>query len=236
MTAQSLQSFRRTVTVAWPATQVRQAKAHLIRVARAGHQKIMQAQTARSGEAPSYEVYANVPGRSIDNVVLPGPIVYRYRYVREIVKTALEALRKASPRGPSGRYAASHFVYLNGVLVTEVPVRLKESDEIMIINPVAYSRRLEIGKTESGRDFLISVPNRIYERVAKNILIPRFRNVARITFDYATVPDAYRLKKDNPARSWLAKKRRWYISPKQRSDRAKGAEVRSPAIVIRALI
>jgi hypothetical protein len=68
------------------------------------------------------------------------------------------------------------------------------TDEIMIANPAPYARRLEIGKTEAGRDFLVSVPNRIYERVAKRKLIPRYRNVAKIAFGYVSLPKAYATK------------------------------------------
>ena len=42
------------------------------------------------------------------------------------------------------------------------------ADEYVFINPVPYARRIEVGKTKSGRPFLIQVPNKIYERTAKD--------------------------------------------------------------------
>lgn len=221
----AIQAFRRTVTVDWPKGMEQSAKAMLIKAARDGHAAIM----AKQGN-PAFEVYANRPGNTnIDSVVLPGPIVYKYSNVRALVEFALDELRKASPV-ISGDYARSHMLFVNGIAVDVLPETVKPSDEIMIANPVPYARKLEIGKTKTGRDFVVQVPNRIYERVTKNVLLPRYRNVAKITFGYVTVPEAYRYKKNNAARSRV--NGRWYVNPKQRKDRARGAVVQSPAIFI----
>lgn len=234
MASQALQAFRRTITVDWPKSADVDAKTLLVKTARQGHANIMAAAQAR-GVTPTFEAYANTPGNTrLESVVLPGPIVYNYRYLRDLVQVALDELRRASPV-VSSDYVRSHTVYVNGVQVDVLPTTIGAGDEIFISNPVPYARRIEIGKTEAGRDFVLQVPNRIYERVAKNILIPRFRNVAKISFSYITPPESYRYKKDNAARSWLAKKQRWYVQPKQRADRAKGAVVRSPAIIISSL-
>lgn len=191
MTRASLSALRRVITVDWPARQQAEARAHLLRIARQGHADIMAAQTARAGIAPDAQAYANRPGqRNLDAVQLPGPIVFDYDYRREIVAEALRLLIEASPR-QSGAYAAAHTVFIDGVPVAELPARIPESAEIMIVNPLPYTRRLEIGKTKSGRDFVLQVPNRIYERVCKTHLMPRYGNAARIEFDYVQLPDAY---------------------------------------------
>lgn len=230
MASASILAFKRTVTVDWPKQANADAKKRLIDVARQGHVEILR----RQGN-PSFEVYANRPGNSnIESVVLPGPIVYTYSNLRQLIDFALDALRKASPV-KSGDYVRSHTLFVNGVSVAALPADLKPSDEIMIVNPIPYARKLEIGKTKSGRDFLVSVPNKIYERVAKNMLIPRYRNVAKIEFAYVTVPDAYRYKANNAKRNWLANKGRWYVQPRQHKDRVKGAVVQAPAIVISPL-
>lgn len=230
MSSSAIQALRRTVTVAWRKDQVFGATALLLKVARDGHAEIMR----RQGN-PQFEVYANRPGNSnLDSVVLPGPIVYKYSNLRELVQFALDELRKASP-SVSGDYVRSHMLFVNGVPVDVLPVDMKPSDEIMIANPVPYARKLEIGKTKNGRDFLISVPNRIYERVVKNKLVPRYRNVAKITFGYATLPDTSRYAKDNRRRYWLTNKARWYFQPGKSKDRLKGMAIRSPCIVISPL-
>jgi len=193
MSRQSLEVLRRTVTVEWPAADAESARKFLTATARADNEKILAAQQSRGGMRPSVTAYANTPGnRNLDAVTLPGPIVHNYQYFAEIVVYALAALAKASPVA-SGDYLAGHTVYVNGVAVERFD-RLDDADQIMIANAVPYARRLEIGKTVAGRDFVLQVPNRIYETVAKRILAPRFGNVARIEFGYASLPDSYAVK------------------------------------------
>lgn len=238
MARQSLDSFRRTVTVAWPAHQERAAKAHLVRVARAGHADIMGQARSRSGAEPSYEAYANRPGNSnLDNVVLPGPIVFRYRYINEIVTAALDKLRKASPV-QSGDYVRSHTLYVNGRPVTadKLPAGSSLKDEIMIANPIAYARRLEIGVTKSGRPFVVDVAPRIYERVAGE-LSAMFGRVAKITFDNSPgvrLPDAGRVGGKVGGRTGISSHHQ--SGGRRVRRRLHGGEsIRSPAIFIEQL-
>lgn len=226
MASRALQAFRRTVTVDWPNIADEDARRHLVRVARAGNAKILADQAARGGVAPDVDAYANTPGnRNLDSVKLPGPIVFRYRYAREIVKEALVALRAASPV-TSGLYRDSHTLFINGIPVEFLPQTVLASDEVYIANPVPYARRLEVGLTESGRPFVVQVPPRIYERVLKGTLIPRFRNVANLSLIYVTIPDAYIIKGRLPshyiAKGGVRRKRRQQV----------GMPVQSPAILI----
>src|SRR5262245_8162856 len=98
MTRQSLAALRQTFLVDQPRDTAVNAKALLVRVAREGIAKITQEQTARAGVAPSVDAYANTPGnKNLDSVRLPGPIVAKFDYRREIALYALDELRKASP-------------------------------------------------------------------------------------------------------------------------------------------
>lgn len=179
----SLESFRRTVTEAWPKKQDADARKHLIKVASDGHDRIMREQTVRAGYAPDWSAYANRPGHPISSVVLPGPIVFNYRYHREIADQVLRALREASPV-VKGDYVRGHSLYVNRVATDTLPKDFKVSDEVVISNPIPYARRIEIGRTKSGRPFVIQVPDRIYERVAKGPLARRYAKVARLRFVY----------------------------------------------------
>jgi hypothetical protein len=180
----ALQTFRRVVTVQWPAHAERNGKALLLRVARAGHAKIMAEATAESGFPPQWEAYANVRGNTnLESVILPGPIVYFYHYTTEVIEQALTLLQRLSPVR-TGLYAKSHTIYVNGQPTARAPKTLTE--EVIISNPVPYARKIEIGKTRSGRPFVIQVPNRIYERAAK-ALRSRYRNVATIEYNYITI-------------------------------------------------
>lgn len=236
MSRQSLEALRRVVTVDWPQANEREAKVFLVQRARADNEKTLAEQTARAGVRPDVMAYANTPGNTnIETVRLPGPIVHRYDYRREIVEVGLGALYKASPV-QKGDYVQNHHVYVNGVRVESLPQKLAEDAEVMISNPVPYSRRIEIGKTKSGRDFVLQVPNRIYERVAKQVLARRYGNVARITFGYVDLPGAYttlgRLSSHYGTGRKPGKRGGGVMRKRQQKP---GTKVRAPAIFIEAL-
>jgi hypothetical protein len=139
---------------------------------------------ASSGFEPQWEAYANRPGNTnLESVILPGPIVYRYRYLTEVIEVALTTLQRLSPVR-SGLYAKSHTIYVHGQPVGRAPKQITE--EVIISNPVPYARKIEVGKTRSGRPFVIQVPNRIYERTAK-ALRARYRKQAKVSYEYITV-------------------------------------------------
>lgn len=229
MSAAALQAFRRTVTVDWKSATEEQAKRHLINTARQGIQSLVNSQTIDVGARPSVTVYANTPGNTnLESVVLPGPIVALFDHRAAIVKFALSALRAASPV-VSGAYLDNHAIFLNGTKVDALPANLGPRDEIVITNLVPYSRRLEVGKTESGRDFVVQVEPRIYERTLKSKVNRRFRNVADLTFGYVTLSDAYVVKgKLSPTYRTKNGKLR------KRRQRA-GFGVQAPAIFIKPL-
>jgi hypothetical protein len=222
----STQLIRRIVTVDWPKKAERDAKALLIRTARTGHQRIMT-DAAAKGLTPSWEAYANRPGNSnLETVVLPGPIVYNYRYLSDLIKFALEELRRQSPV-TSGEYKRSHTVYVNDAPVGDtIPTNIKAGDRIYIANPVPYARRLEIGRTRSGRSFLIQVPNRIYERVTQ-MTQAEGKGRAKVRMGYVDL-GSHALTKNQP--TGIMTRRGWGYSRIQRRDRLAGAAVTSPAI------
>jgi hypothetical protein len=241
MTRQSLASLRQTFIVEQPRNIERDGRQALISAARNGNAKTVAEQTSRAGVAPSVEQWANTRGnKNIDTVKLPGPIVFKYDYRREIAEIALDLLRKASPV-TSGDYVKNHTILLNGAEVDVLPANLSETDVITLTNPVPYARRIEVGKTQSGRDFVVQVPNRIYERVAKGELARRYRNVAKITFTYIDTAGAHTIKGKLGA-SYLISDTRKYNTKlgakgtmKRRLRRQQaGTNVKAPAIEIRA--
>lgn len=228
MTRESLEAFRQTFTVQAKAMD-EAARQLLIRTARDGTARILAEQTARGGVAPTVTSYANHPGNAnLDSVVLPGPIVSVFDYRSEVVQVALDMLVKASPR-QSGTYIANHLVFANGAQVApEALSKIVAAAQIMIANAVPYARRIEIGVTESGRAFVLQVPNRIYERTAKK-LSARFGNVASITFGYTSLSNAYATK------GGLASHYTARGGTRRRRHQKAGSEVQAPAIFIRPL-
>jgi hypothetical protein len=187
MTRTSLDALKQTVTVTWPTRDKARAKEFLVRFARENTARIVNEQQARAGVKPGVDMYANQKGNSnLQSVVLPGPIISDFQYLGEIILVTLGALRAASPVR-SGAYRDGHQIFINGAPVATLPNPLPPGSEIMISNTVPYARRIEIGKTAAGRAFVIQVPNRIYERVAKNIIGKRYGNIAKISFGYVTL-------------------------------------------------
>ena len=98
MTRQSLNALRQTLLVRQPRKIDTDGKEFLARVARRGIAKITREQTARMGVMPGVESYANTPAnRNLESVRLPGPIIAKFDYRREVALFALDELRKASP-------------------------------------------------------------------------------------------------------------------------------------------
>ena len=145
----------------------------------------------------------------------------------------MDELRKQSPVS-SGKYKNSHTVYVNGQPVgNAVPKNLQPGDQIMIANPVPYARRLEIGRAQHGaRPFLISVPNRIYERVV-DMVKAEGKGRAKVKMAYVDL-GAWTLRKNQ--KTLIKTSQGYRYSARQRPDRLAGAIVRSPAIFFTAPI
>lgn len=225
MTRASFAAFRRTVEVAWPKHMESSAREHLLSVARAGNAENMRQATALLGHAPEVTGYANRPGNPVDQVAMPGPIVYRYGYLRAAIRLALQTLRDQSPVA-SGTYRDAHTLFIDGRPVAGLPDRIPAGAEIMIANPVPYARRLEVGRTKSGRSFVLRVPDAIYERVAKRILQPRFGAIARFTFNYVTLPGAWKVKGGLGGSYLTGETRKRGVTLKGRRYEKGGAKVR----------
>ncbi|WP_445490191.1 hypothetical protein [Rhodopseudomonas sp. RCAM05734] len=118
-------------------------------------------------------------GASIDRVKPDGAVVAEWETATPAVLWIWNALRSRSPR-LTGKYRDSHQLICDGREISfgdNIPV----AQTYVFTNPEPYAHKIEIGKTESGRDFEIKVPNRIYERVATQAATA-FPGLA-ITFD-----------------------------------------------------
>lgn len=87
----------------------------------------------------------------------------------------------------SGAYRDAHALFgdgrelMNAANVTP-DSNIPDASEYLFTNPLPYARRIEFGKTRDGRDFVVSVPNRIYDRVARDARA-QFRGMANISFE-----------------------------------------------------
>ncbi len=120
-----------------------------------------------------------------------GSIITEWELIGDVMIWIGQTLRDRSPVA-SGRYRDSHTLFADG---REVPLGtvVPQFEEAVFLNPLPYARKIEIGKTRSGRDFVVSVPNRIYERTAKDAKA-RFGNMASIRMDYRAPFKGYILR------------------------------------------
>jgi len=109
-----------------------------------------------------------------------GTIVAEWSLVGDVLQWIFATLRARSPRLKGG-YIKGHTLFADGAECSADNPPL--ASEYTFLNMVPYSRKIEIGKTKSGRDFVIQVPNRIYERTADDAKA-RFGNIAKIRFTY----------------------------------------------------
>lgn len=167
-------------------------------------------------------------GASLDSVKpVGGSIIVEWEIVSDVLVWISQTLLDRSP-SVSGDYKKGHTLFADGV---EVPhgQQIPPADIYTFINIVPYARKVEVGKTKAGRDFVISVPNRIYERTYKDAKA-RFGNIAKITTGFESTTGAYRLKNDQATRSFRGGKLR--IRKKQSPDRVAGTAVTVPAIYV----
>lgn len=110
-----------------------------------------------------------------------GRIVAEFDLVMQVLDWIWNRLRESSPVR-SGAYREAHRLFADGAEVAatgDVP----EAEEYAFTNTVPYARKIEIGKTQAGRDFVIQVEPRIYDRVAKEAR-SRFGNLAQIGYTF----------------------------------------------------
>lgn len=168
------------------------------------------------------------PDARLSSVKPNGVIIAEWELFVEVLQWIGTELRKRSPV-TSGDYVRSHLLFADG---NEIPLtsQPEPATEYVFLNPVPYARKIEIGKTKSGRNFVIQVPNRIYEGVARDAK-GRFGNQASIRFTYQDPVGAYRLRQNQVSRRFLSGGR-VYREPGQRADRVAGSPVRAPAIIV----
>lgn len=103
-------------------------------------------------------------------------------------------LRDRSPVD-SGAYRDAHMLLADGRFLMNAAevsedTRLPRADEFSFTNTVPYARKIEFGKTKAGRDFVIQVPNHIYERTARDAR-QRFRGIADIQYEVRALIDGH---------------------------------------------
>jgi hypothetical protein len=154
----------------------------LAEFARQAHREAQSTNARALGAEPPFEQFVDGRvGAALETVRPDGRIVFEFELINDVLAWIMAALIERSPRR-SGAYRAGHRLFADGREVDPAG-QVPPADEYSFTNYLPYTRKLEIGKTRGGRDFLVSVPNRIYERTAADAKA-RFGNAARIGFTF----------------------------------------------------
>lgn len=119
-------------------------------------------------------------GAAEDTVSKGGIIVYRYPRLSEVVAFAMQALFDASPVD-SGEYRSSHTLFVNGAPASNLS-NWRPGDEIVIANPLPYSRKIERG----AMTMRVAGTDHVYDRVERKVA-RRFHNVASVDYTYRSI-------------------------------------------------
>lgn len=148
------------------------------------------AEVIASGDAsPRYRRFVNQrEGESEDAVILPGPIIYEFQYLEEIVTFALEAARELSPV-LSGRYKRSWFALINGTqqwIDGTIPI----DATVLVTNDQPYHRKIHVLGSKGG----FRVPPGIVERVRQQAR-RLYRDIATFEVRFIPLAGGYRLRR-----------------------------------------
>jgi len=156
-----------------------------------------------------------------------GTIVTEWELISDVLGWIGQTLQDRSPF-VSGEFREGWVLLADGQVI-DVGGQTPVAEVYTFVNVVPYARRIEVGKTKSGRDFVIQVPNRIAERTARDASA-RFGNLAKIRSVWINLANPYRLKQDQASRSFKGGVLR--ISKRQRQDRVAGSAITYPAITV----
>jgi hypothetical protein len=169
MARNSIQAFHIAARETVEAT--RQA---LIDTAKREHSRIM---TTDPKPTRFVRTVDGIAGAREEAVKVNGRIVYRYPRLEEIVRAAMDLLFELSPV-LSGEYRRAHTIFVGGAAASDLSA-WDGTGEVVITNPLPYSRKIEAGKMKMR----VLGTDHIYEQ-AEFLLRQRFGNQARIKFTY----------------------------------------------------
>ena len=201
-------------------------QADLAAFAKREHAKVMRADPRPS----SFRRFVDGrEGALEESVKRFGVIEYHYQRLDEIVRFAMDTLFALSPV-LSGDYRRAHTLFVGGVAVGDLKGWTPESgDEIYILNPLPYARRIELGKMKMR----VAGTDKVYAQ-SEQILKRRFGNLAAIKMTYRSVSDgAFYAAGDTKGPIKRGAKGRFAKGSHVREGRALEKDARRPALYIR---
>ncbi len=219
MISRSPRIFAREITVASKNLFPAQVEALLEDAARREKARVLTEQTQRAGIAPTSETIVDGRrGAPIEAATDKSLIIIEYEYLREIAAWLLDTLERGAVRGPTGVYARSFILLVDGTQA-EVGAITHETKSIVVANTRPYARRLEVGKTRSGAPFVVDDSRYRYVDSVAKAAKARYGNFALIRHTFVTLNGAYRLRR----------------AQGKRRDRQSGSEISYPGIRVSKL-
>lgn len=144
----------------------------LIDTAKREHAKVLG-----SARVPFTRTVDGQKGRREEDVKTFGVIQYNYLRLPEVVEFAMQTLFDFSPV-KEGDYRDGHTLFLNGIEVSNLK-DWKSGDDVVILNLVPYTRKIEQGRMKMR----VAGSDHVYER-AERAVSRRYGNIARTDFVY----------------------------------------------------
>lgn len=233
-TAEQLDAWQRNITLGIKDLAEDAAVEGLKEQTIAAIQEVSARESARAGGiAPLVRVVIDgVPDASLSAIKPDSIIVLLWNYLPEVSIRTYEALKLRSPKR-TGHYIEGILTFIDGALglLSEITI---DTREVRIVATVDYARRLEVGKTESGRAFVQQVAPHIVEETAI-VAKSKFSDLAAISYSYVDLSGAFALSaKGMIPRHLEGGKWRHGHTPRIRHGMME-AHVRNPAILITSL-
>ena len=175
-----------------------------------------------NGQAPAhYERYVNGRhGAAEESVILPGPIVYEFSWLPEILIYAKTFAIRISPED-SGDYKRAWAVLMNGGLIEDYSA-IPPDAEVVLVNYVPYARKVDVGAMR------MRVPPGIIE-ATRQAVMRRFGNVVTAERKFINLHGNISSKWEVPYILQKGSQRRGRAD----KDRKKGTELTYPCLVMR---
>lgn len=214
----------------------------------AAEARLMRDELIAQGRAdPEYDTYVNGVKGAREETIKPGGIIlYQFNMLGVAAFVGVTEARALSP-AQSGDYRRAWMVGVNGRLWRGALEDIPAGSEVMIVNPLPYARKVEMGYKGGGKKF-ISVPNGIVEKVRQKLIV-QFRDhdydierafvhlTSDFGFDGYEVPYTLRGHAHTAAAQQTRRSRahrEGRLSLKPRADTAKGQIMSYPAVIIKA--
>ena len=187
-------------------------------------QECLQDAIASGEGSQNYRTYVNGrPDAPESSVVMPGPIIYEFSVLPDIVAWSLDFLRDRSPV-LTGEFRDSWKVLVDEQEVSPDNLENLNNDiTVAVVNPLPYARKIE-----TGCMLRMHVPRGEIE-ACRQMVLSRWGNMVDVHRRFIMLDESYVMK------TWFGGRRKKDGTRGRRKDLHPGALLTYPALVIKVL-